>query len=369
MPDRDFLETPELDDFESRIRRGAQVPHQRHVAQPATHPLTIAFWVIGIIAIAVVAYTVYGSRKQQIAETKAPPIALPNELIAHASSINAMAYSPDGAYLLTGSSDHTAILWNMKNRLPEQYLRGPDGQVTSVAYARSGTMVATGSADGVIRLYRVPSGDIVGDFPDQGGYVESMAFSADSKSLFTTYASSVRMYDIQGDRLLRSVELPSGVAHAVGVSKDGLTLAVTSGSELCLYDLPALKLVARLQGHSLDAMTLAFSPDGKRVVTGGDDKRVVLWDVAGRKQITTLRGHSGKVRVVTFDPKGDKFLTGGRDGLVITWSARDGKQLKTDDSRNTIVNAIAVSPDSQWTAVGGVEERVTLLESDKPQTP
>jgi len=105
-------------------------------------------------------------------------------------------------------------------------------------------------------------------------------------------------------------------------------------------------------GHLGDIYTIAFSKNGKMIVSGGNDNTVVIWDVSTGKSIKNLFGHSNYVRTISFSPDGTKLASGSKDGTIILWDVNWGTIIKTLVSQNNGVYSLDFSPDGTKLASG-----------------
>ena len=133
-----------------------------------------------------------------------------------------------------------------------------------------------------------------------------------------------------------------------------------------LHDVAARDAAITLAGHDATVMSVAFSPDGKTLVSGSDDRTIKLWDVATAKEIVTLHGHSHRVISVAFSPDGTKVASGSEDKTTNIWDVATGENTATLRQHFGMINCVAYSPDGKTlaTASGGKIMGTAFTEGD-----
>jgi WD40 repeat protein len=107
-----------------------------------------------------------------------------------------------------------------------------------------------------------------------------------------------------------------------------------------------------IKGHSDGIFSVAYSPDGKRIVTGSFDKTAKVWDVVTGREILTLKGNTLKVLSVIFSPDGKRIVTAGEDTNAKVWDAQTGRELLTLKGHSDPIFSVAYSPDGKRIATG-----------------
>jgi len=114
----------------------------------------------------------------------------------HTGGVTALAFSPDGTRVLTGSYDHTARLWDAATGEAVATLAGHTAPVLAVAFSRNGTRVVTGSEDKTARLWDAATGKSVATLTGHTGYVNAVTFSPDGTRVLTgSWDNTARLWD------------------------------------------------------------------------------------------------------------------------------------------------------------------------------
>ena len=116
----------------------------------------------------------------------------------------------------------------------------------------------------------------------------------------------------------------------------------------------------RLEGHTEPVDSVSFSPDGKTLATGSQDKTIKLWNIETGKELLTLKGHDDEVRSVSFSPDGKTLATGSRDTTIKLWDVATGKEIRTLTGHTNFVRSVSFSPDGKTLATGSDDQTVKL---------
>ena len=288
--------------------------------------------------------------------------------VGHLEPIAAVAISPRGRGLLTGSADRTARLWEARSGRELRRFRGHQDTVWSVAFSPDGRTVLTGSKDRTVRLWDAATGKLLRIIRGHTGPVRSVTFSPDGRRLLTgSEDRTARLWDAASGEELRRFQGHDNAVHAAAFSPDNRRLLTSSWDGTArLWDAETGKELQRFRGHAKQVFSAALSPDGKRVLTGSYDNTARLWDVETGKEVQRLP-HANSVIAVAFSSDGTRLRTGSVDKTLRLWDATSGKELRRLQGHDSDVYAVAFSADGRRALAGGMDRTARLwdLEKDK----
>ena len=236
------------------------------------------------------------------------------------STIWSVTFDSNGGRLATGTGFWRVMLWDLETG---QLIRTLDhaASVWSVAISRDGQLIASGSGDKTTKIWDAENGRLIHNLPDHTEFVYSVALSPDGKTLVSgSKDKKITIVDVATGRLIKTLDGHADQVRSVAISPDGKTIVSGAYDEtIKVWNLETGELIRSLRGHSDDIVSVAVSPDGEFIASGSKDKTIKIWDLATGELLNTLTGHSDEVYVVTFSPDGKIIASGSKDHTIKLW--------------------------------------------------
>ncbi|HJT34778.1 MAG TPA: WD40 repeat domain-containing protein [Pirellulales bacterium] len=207
-------------------------------------------------------------------------------LKGHRELILGLAFNPDGSLLASASQDGTIRIWDVNKRTEHKVIAGhaKGDYVLSVAFSRDGKSLASGSSDKTIKIWSADTGEEKHTLRGHGDSVTSLAFSPTADILASSADRDVILWQIPGGRRLGAMATESKSAVRLAFSPNGKTLASAGYAKpIQLWNVGSRSEVARLEGQDRIKIALAYSPDGKSIVSSSGGGSVVVWDLSSRQ--------------------------------------------------------------------------------------
>ncbi len=239
------------------------------------------------------------------------------------------AFSPDDRWLAVALTNHVIQVFDTRNGQPVVELKGHTNEITMLAFSAEGGFLVSGSRDQTARIWRLPTGELVGspfmhDLP-----IRRVALSPGGRHLVTatsesneTEASQIQVWDVQNAKRVGELITVIGNVRALFFSPKGDVLFSSGEAEgVRVWDLgDGVKLLRTLAFPSVRCWDFNF--DGRRLALGTDSGFVSIWNLESWELLFPPFRHTGWVESVHFSPDGSRLLTTSDDGTAKVWSLK-----------------------------------------------
>ncbi len=290
----------------------------------------------------------------------------------HTASIRRLSFSNDGKLLASASEDKTAKIWDVETEQDRHTLTDHKGQVNSVAFSPVGQTLATASDDRMVKLWDTVTGKQRLSFDSQASGTVAV-FSPDGKSIATTHffnGPEVRLWDA-ATGALRCLFLIGDEEHSAvwaEFSTDSRQVAASMGvGSIRLWDAASCSLeTIAFKGEPGVEYFATFRPTTGKLtaIQGINGRSLKLIDAESAKEIVFILGHDPEISGLEFTPDGKRLVTGGKDSLLKVWDLATGQELLSIKPNIGDIEAAAISRDGTILAAGGSDGTIRLYRSN-----
>jgi WD40 repeat protein len=286
----------------------------------------------------------------------------------HTDYVLRALHLPDRQRIMTCSFDGSLRVWSLKTgKQTGEDWRDGNSMVWTIALSPDGKKVVSGSEDGGVRLWDIDTGKVIAKWMANTKAVMSTCWSQDGERVVSGSSDgTTRVWDVEkGVTILGPIDTGYEHIRAVVYSPD-TTLIATSGyegpsipdsteSQVKIWDAKTGKLVVTLKEHTHSVWAvwcLAWTPDGKTLISGSSDHSIRTWNTTNWKQITVLDGHTDAVIGIAISPNGRILASTSWDKTARLWNLENGQPISLPLKHVESVNCVSFSADGKLLATG-----------------
>lgn len=283
------------------------------------------------------------------------------KLMGHTSSTESLAISPDGKWLATGGWDRKILLYSIDTlgmfKLVKTFT-GHNGAVTCLTFDAASTLLASGSKDFSLRVVNILDGSLVFQTMDHRDAITAVEFEATGKFVMSaSMDGTIRLYDIANPTNNQKPRLYTygKPLNDLITAPNGKTFFVANNGNNNVESIDFTgKVYQTFAGnHTMPVNCLGLSNNKQMMVTGGNDKSVVIWDIATSKPIRTLLGHTWKVNSVAFTKNDQYLVSTGNDGEIRVWDVNTGACVSVQKNLISRATEAKFTPNNKLMIVAG----------------
>lgn len=309
--------------------------------------------------------------KKSIVVQKVFPDVFCNFMIEKDNPVESISFSPDKKHLVTSSmacEDDELKIWDIDTGRIIHKLKGHTDYVAEVSYSPDGSLIASASGDGTIRIWDSAKNETIKVLTDTSAENGQTAFTSvlfnpkEKQVAATLYNGEIVVWDLYSGTVVSKMTHGNCI-KSIDYSQDGKK--IISGSinqDVKVWDASEGKLEMTLKGHTGIINSVKYSTDGKHIVSASEDKSIICWDAETGKIEWQTRGFDGKICCLAFSNDGRQLVatTCDWEKPIVVCDSLTGEILVAYNGLPAPANAVSCRPDGEGFATVGPDGAIYL---------
>lgn len=288
-------------------------------------------------------------------------------LIGHEYPVNSAYFSPDGKSIVSASYDNTIRIWDIEKKQLHQKKGVDTCAILSLSFSPDGKRFAAARRDGGVDIWDFSQKKIIKTLKGHNRSVNSVSFLFDGKSVLSASSDGKAIiWDVESGDWFESVTSNCAIRDA-DISSNGVNVVLAFSDDensIVIWNRDSENTTNILKGHTDKVQSVAFNPDGTRIVSASNDGTVIIWDVETLKPICTLRGHDSFVYHAAFSHDGNKIVSASQDLSVRIWDVKTGDMLCVLKGHSNGIFWAEFSPDDKYVVSASCDQMVKVWDAE-----
>ncbi|XP_070570769.1 NACHT domain- and WD repeat-containing protein 1-like isoform X2 [Ptychodera flava] len=277
----------------------------------------------------------------------------------HSSWISCVCVTSDGQHVISGSNDKTVKIWKITKDTNALHRERHETQPTAVSITSNGTVAISAAPNDTTRIWSFETGKDLHVLQNDSACI---ALMPDDSKLATGSADKViRVWNLQSGEIVHSLEgHERGIACLTVTHDNRYLLSACKGNSIRKWDLYTGESFPEWTGHDKPIKGLAVTPDNSKLISGSSDGSARLWDINNGECLRILTGHTGSVDCIAISPNGSYIATGSMDKTMRVWNVNSGKCVDEVTDFDDSVKCNGFTHDSSLVVAGSHESNRQL---------
>ncbi len=283
---------------------------------------------------------------------------------AHARSVTCLSMHPQGHLLASGSSDHQVCIWRTEDGSLVQRLQSHSAYIQSLSASANGVYLASGSADRSVRIWNFENGDLIHTLGGHAGEIVSLAFSSDSHLLASGDSNQVKLWNLETGKLVSQFQITDGPVKQLAFEPGGKFLFAGGQASISIISLteetPPTTIPERVRSWQL---FFTHQPDSERtwLITSSSYKKIRLWEIPSGQQVLVFEGLAdGENLCASLE---EQFVIASERNILRKWQLSTGNHEYDLEGHNGRITSLLYNPRGKFLLSAGEEGPIRLWQT------